>query len=326
MVWIEFLICSALLTFFAYNLCKEGVVISEKTHIEEGVIGMFFLAIATSFPEIVTASTAVYSLDKVALGYGDIVGSVIVNLMILTVLDVMNTKGRVLRNLSRVNKLTGLFALIVTSIVLLGVFLRKAGVFVPSVRGFGLENILVVVSYFVCLKYVHDQGGEIHPEVVAADKSESIHLAWAKFGIFLFIVMLLGIWMANVGEKIVLTSGISETFTGTLLLGFATSLPEIIVSITALKAGSANMAVGNILGSNLFDMCVIPFLDVLTQTPILGLLGGGPILATVTAGVLSLIAVLGMKAKAGEKSRLGMDTALIFIVGLASFVLLYFMK
>ena len=47
MIWIEFFICGALLTFFAYNLCKEGVILSEKTNMEKGLIGMFFLAIAT---------------------------------------------------------------------------------------------------------------------------------------------------------------------------------------------------------------------------------------------------------------------------------------
>ena len=71
MVWIEFIICSSLMVFFAYRLCREGVVLSEKTRLEEGLIGMFFLALATSFPEGATGATAVYFLGKTGLGYGE---------------------------------------------------------------------------------------------------------------------------------------------------------------------------------------------------------------------------------------------------------------
>ena len=59
MVWIKFLLCSAALAYFSYKLCREGIVLSEKTGISHGFIGIFFLAVATSFPEIATAAVSV---------------------------------------------------------------------------------------------------------------------------------------------------------------------------------------------------------------------------------------------------------------------------
>ena len=138
--------------------------------------------------------------------------------------------------------------------------------------------------------------------------------------------MFLGVWMAKVGEKIVVATEMSQTFIGTLFLGFATSLPEIIVSFAALKAGSVDMAVGNILGSNLFDVCVIPFLDALCKRPILGILTPGQVTATVMVLLLSVIAVLGLYSKKDTSRKISWDTSLIFVVGFIGFVLLYFVQ
>ena len=325
MVWLEFILCGSLLTFFAYNLCKEGVILSEKTKIEKGIIGMLFLAIATSFPEIVTASAAIFSLGRVGLGYGDIVGSVIVNLMILVALDYSVGRGRILLRVSPVNRTTGLFVLVAGVVILGASLLRLAGVNLPVIGVVGVENLVVVLVYFVALGAIRRSGTKEEHEVYPGVKDPFWQI-WGKFIFFLVIVMLLGVWMARSGEKIVVETGLSQTFTGTLLLGFATSLPEIIVSFAAIRAASIDMAVGNILGSNLFDLCIVPFLDLLTEKPILGILTAGQVTATVLAVGLSAIAVIGLYVRKDTSRRINWDTGLIFIVGFLGFVILYFVK
>lgn len=326
MVWFEFFICAGLLTYFAYNLCKEGIVLSAKTRMEEGVIGMFFLAVATSFPEIVSSATAVFSLGRIGLGYGDIIGSVIVNLMILLGLDILQGEGRILLRVSRLNRITGIFAMAVVLITLIAAAIRFSGATLPSIGRIGSESVLIVCVYFVYLMIIRKRGSDRSTGEVFRAGEEPFWEIWAKFILFLVIVMLLGMWMARIGEKIVLVTELSQTFIGTLFLGLATSLPEIIVSFAALRAGSVDMAVGNILGSNLFDVCIVPFLDVLTKKPILGMLTLGQVMATVVALVLCGIAVLGLYVKRDTTRKAGWDTVLIFTVGLIGFVLLYFVK
>ncbi len=323
MIWFEFLACAALLTYFAYSLCREGAIVAEKTHLAEGVIGMFFLAVATSFPEIATGATAVFSLGRIGLGYGDLVGSVMINLMILLALDYYQGKGRILLRVSPLNRLTGSFSLVVVSIVLVVAILRVSAIAVPAFGKIGAESILIPCIYFVYLGIIRRKGYERREGIYHPGK-EPFWQIWAKFALFLVVVMLLGVWMAKIGDRIVLATGLSQTFTGALLLGFATSLPEIIVSFAALKAASVDMAVGNILGSNLFDVCVIPFLDVLSKKPILGMLTAGQLIATALALALSAITVLGLYLKRDTGGRVSWDTALIFAIGFAGFVLLYF--
>ncbi|MEA3489315.1 MAG: hypothetical protein U9R44_03105 [Candidatus Omnitrophota bacterium] len=324
MVWLEFLICSALMIFCAYHLCKEGVLISRRTRLEEGLIGMFFLALATSFPEMTTGSTAVFFLGKIGLGYGDIVGSIIVNLMILLFLDYYQGRGRILLRVSRINRLTGIFALLLISVVLVFAVLRASGVFVPGLKGLGVESVLIAVMYLGCLEVVRRTNTK--EDDGTSETKGSLLKIWAKFIVLLVIVMLLGMWLAKSGEKIANTTGLSQTFIGTLFLGLSTSFPEMIVSFTALRAGSVNMAVGNILGSNLFDVFIIPFLDGLCGAPILGILTSGQMIATVVAVLISLIAVIGLFVKRDTSRRINWDTGLIFTVGLAGFVLLYFIR
>ena len=322
-VWVEFFVCALFLTYFAYHLCREGIVISEKTRIEEGIIGTLFLAIATSFPEIVASVTSVFFLGKIGLGYGDIAGSIMINLMILAGLDYYIGKGRLLLKVSSANRLTGIFTLGIGALVLGAAVLRTGGMRVPALGRIGIEGLFVVMIYLVYLKTMKGRQTDEHPEVFQRKEGSRLRI-WAKFVLLLVIVMLLGVWMARIGEKFVLTTALSQTFIGTLFLGVATSLPEIIVSFAAIKAGSIDMAVGNIFGSNLFDICIIPFLDLLTESPILGILSPGQIMATAIFLVLSAIAVFGMFVKRDVLRRINWDTGFIFVIGLAGFVLLYF--
>jgi cation:H+ antiporter len=310
--------------FFAYQLCKEGIILSQKTHLEEGLIGMFFLAIATSFPEIVTGSTAVFYLDKIGLGYGDIIGSLIVNLMILFFLDYFAGGGRILLRISRITRRTGIFALVLLATVFVFAAMRLLGVKVPSFGRIGGESILIAVMYIACLEVVRRTNHREEKEVYKSE--ESFLRLWAKFILFLVIVMVLGVWLARIGEKIVNTTNLSQTFTGALFLGLATSFPEMIVTFAALRAGSIDMAVGNIFGSNLFDTLIIPVLDALSKTPILGILTAGQMAGTAVAVLMTACAVLAVYTKRDTSRRVNWDTGLIFAIGFIGFMILYFVR
>jgi cation:H+ antiporter len=325
MVWIEFIICGAVLTYSAYHLSREGIVLSEKTHIEEGVIGMFFLAVATSFPEIVTSSTAVFSFGKVGLGYGDLIGSVMVNFMLLSGLDLFYRDKRILSALDRMNVLTSVYILGVIFFVVIIMVMRYSGFNLPAVKGVGVESPILLCGYVFYLRSVRNHGARVQDPAPPA-RAESNFSLWARFIVFLAVVMAAGFWMARIGDRIVERTLLSETFTGTLLLGLVTSLPELIVSFAALRAGSPDMAVGNILGSNLFDLCIIPVLDVLTRAPIMGQLTPGQMFSTFVVLIMSVIAYAGVRCKISRQRRAGLDTISIFVVGFAGFVIIYFLK
>ena len=69
------------------------------------------------------------------------------------------------------------------------------------------------------------------------------------------------IWLANSGDRIAETMGLEASFVGTQFLAFSTSLPELATSFAAVRLGAPDLAIGNILGSNVFNMGFILFLD-----------------------------------------------------------------
>ncbi|MGD2279378.1 MAG: hypothetical protein PVH45_04730, partial [Candidatus Omnitrophota bacterium] len=87
-----------------------------------------------------------------------------------------------------------------------------------------------------------------------------------------------------------------------------------------------DMAVSNIFGSNLFDVLIIPVLDFLSKTPILGVLTPGQMMGTLAALLMTAVAVLALYVKRDTDRRINWDTALVFAIGFIGFVLLYFIR
>jgi len=305
-------------------LCLEGKVLSAKTRISEGLIGVVFLAIATSFPEITTAVTSVFFLDKVGLGYGDILGSVIVNFMMLAGIDYLAGRGRVLLRVSRLNRLTGYYICLFAVIVTLSAVSRTIGMDLVNLWNIGIESAVILVLYVSVIRVLHRSGeDDVNADMPAPENPVII---WGKFTALLLIVLFLGALLAHIGDIIVRTTDFSQTFTGTIFLGIATSLPELIVSFAALRAGSVDMAVGNILGSNLFDICIIPVLDMVCADPILGVLTYGQVLITVIFMAMSVVFAGSVLIKKDTGSRLNVDTMLIFTIGFVGFVIIYYLQ
>ncbi len=72
----------------------------------------------------------------------------------------------------------------------------------------------------------------------------------------------LGIWLSSIGDRISATTGLSRSFVGNLFLATSTSLPEIAASLAAIRIGAVDMAIANVLGSNLFNIAILAVYDI----------------------------------------------------------------
>jgi cation:H+ antiporter len=82
----------------------------------------------------------------------------------------------------------------------------------------------------------------------------SARKAYIVFVINAALVIGLGIWLASIGDRLAATTGLSRSFVGNLFLALSTSLPEIAASLAAIRLGAVDLAIGNVLGSNLFNI------------------------------------------------------------------------
>lgn len=90
----------------------------------------------------------------------------------------------------------------------------------------------------------------------------SARTAYVVFIISAIAVVALGIWLSSIGDRLAATTGLSRSFVGNLFLATSTSLPEIAASLAAIRLGAIDLAIGNVLGSNLFNITLFFVYDI----------------------------------------------------------------
>jgi len=259
MVWIEFIICGALITWAGTLLSKYGDVIADKTGWGRAWIGAILIAGVTSLPELASGVSAVAWLNAPNLAAGAVLGSCLFNLALIAMIDLAYQPGRVLAKAQDVHILSGGLGVLMLGMVAMGVLIG------PALNGFGglgisVLSIALVVLYAVGGKMIagleKERMGEVLEEEAEQGNYDNIpaRKAYIIFILSAISVIALGIWLASIGDRLSTTTGLSRSFVGNLFLALTTSLPEIAASLAAIRLGAIDLAIGNVLGSNLFNI------------------------------------------------------------------------
>ena len=133
--------------------------------------------------------------------------------------------------------------------------------------------------------------------------------------------------MGFIGDELTKLTGLEASFVGTLFLAICTSAPEIVVSIAALRMGALDMAVGNVLGSNMFNMGVIIFVDDLFYTagPILSYAAMDHISTALFAILMSCVVIIGLifRPRFWPRIWVGADSVDLILLYLGAIGILY---
>ena len=261
-LWIKFGISAGLILIFGLKLSGIAHRIANTGRFSEAFMGVFFLALITSFPEVFTSIASVTRVNAPNLGFGDLIGSVILNLMVIAIIDFKEKKGAVLSIVNKNHLATCAFSLLTLGIILASLTLGLFNIKRPGFFNIGAESLLIIAIYIMSILYVRKHFPRAE-ENTKNKASEVIHKLYLKFIIYGGIIIACGFALASIGKAIVEINGLNEMYFGTIIIALATSLPEIVVSLGAVSLGSPDMAVANILGSNIFNMFVVPVMDML---------------------------------------------------------------
>lgn len=275
MPWLKFAICAAAIGLAGPVLTHYGDVIARLTGLSRTWIGLALLATATSLPELFTGLSAVTVANTPNIAVGDALGSCVFNLVMLVLLDALSRDEPVYRRIDQAHILTAGFGVILIGSA--GAILLMGG----NGQSFRLLHIggytpIIIVLYFVAMRaaFVYDRRGKPASPIVRDESGATLGTAVTRYFAAAAVVVIAGAWLPFVGGEIAETMGWQTTFVGTLLIAGATSLPELVVTLSALRLGAIDMAIGNLLGSNLFDILVLA-IDDLAYTK-------GPLLASVS--------------------------------------------
>lgn len=252
-VWIQFVICVLLVLFFGSKLSRYGDIIAEKTGLGGLWVGLLLLGAVTSLPEIITGVSAVAVVKVPDLALGTIFGSNALNLFIIAILDVMPRSGPVLSMAGQGHRLSAGLSILLIAFAG-GSILLSTGVWGGAIGWVGIYSVVLVLLYLWGSRRIFRRERQ-RPKVGALRyENVSSRRVYIYFAIAALAVIGAGTWLAFIGDEIAAGTGWGATFVGTLFLAITTSLPEVAVCIAALRIGATDMAIANVLGSNMFNM------------------------------------------------------------------------
>lgn len=254
-------------------LVRGSVGIARKFGISELVIGVTLVGFGTSVPELVTSLQAV-SADAVGMSVGNVAGSNIANILLVLgvaalIRPIITNPGALARDFSVMVAATLIFC----TLVYYDVFSREIG--------FGLFVLLLV---YIGLSFILDKGAGNETGAMHAEEGELIETADP-----LPIASLLavgGIAGVIFGAQLLVTGGIevasrfnvSETLIGLTIVALGTSLPELATAAVSAFRGKSDVALGTVIGSNIFN--IFGIIGVTAMVHPFSLSEGGPGLAT----------------------------------------------
>jgi cation:H+ antiporter len=248
---IFFLVLAVLTAFVSIKLSYYGDVLSKQTKISTAFVGGLLIAAITSLPEFVTSISAVI-LDNPSLSFGDILGSNMFNIFALSIYNLLFFKRFIFSN----SKSTFLYECVILLIEYIFILLNLRI----------LTTIVLFILYFLYAFKVSKS--ENKEEKI--DKKEKHPLI--KFIIIGIILIILSILLTLQADKLThIYPHISSSTIGAILLGITTSLPEVVSTFALIKYNNYDMAIANILGSNIFNFLVLSISDLFNDNSIYNL-------------------------------------------------------
>lgn len=306
MVWIKLFVCILIIYFSGQRVAKYGDIIADRTGLGRVWMGVIAIAVITSLPELFTGISAVTIVNAPDLTIGDLIGANSFNLLNLALLDISYRNGSLLAAASPTNRLTGWFSLLLLLVVAASIFVSAR--FHPMPIGWvGWYTPVIIILYLVMVRQIfHFERRHSSSEKTAIyQRDEPLRKTYLYFGLSAAFIIGAGIWLATIGDEITLVTGWGQSFVGSLLLAFTTALPEITVSLAAMRIGAIDLAVANMIGSNLFNLTIIPIIDLIyVKGPILTAVSESHLITAATVAVMTVLFICGFNSRQSKFLRL----------------------
>lgn len=309
LVWFKFTLCVLVIFFSGRVVARYGDIIARRTGVGGVWIGVVLLALVTSLPEVFTGISAVTLVSAPDLTIGNLFGANAFNLLNLALLDIVYRNGSLLGAVSPVHRLTGWLSLALVLVAAVSIFISSFSAM--GIGWIGWYTPIIILLYLVFMwKIFRSEQRQPSPQVTEPRAEPEyggipMNRVYLYFAIAAAFIIGAGTWLAIIGDEIATVTGWGESFVGSLLIGFSTTLPEITVSFAAMRMGAVNMAVANMIGSNLFNMTVIPIDDLFyCQGPVLASVSTNHLLTASMVVVMTGVFIAGLRFKPRRFFRL----------------------
>jgi len=317
-----FAVSSLVIALVGSRLTRLADRLADLTGLGEAVFGAALLGVSTSFPGSVASITAA-AAGRADLAVGNAVGGIAAQTAFLAIADMVYRRANLehaaasVPNLINGALLCGLLALALVA---------ATG---PELTLFGVHpvSLALLVMYAFGLRLAsqtRDEPGwrpvrtvdtlEDRPDEDRRRQSGAARI-WLAFAVSVVVVGIAGWLVGTAGIALVRLTGLSETVVGSLFTAIATSLPELVTSVAAVRQGALTLAVGGIIGGNTFDVLFLSFADVAYRDgSIYHAIGPQPLFIISLTILLTAILLLGLiRRERHGVANIGFESVLVLV-------------
>ncbi len=250
-----FLAAGAVLVLAGVHLARAADAIAERTTLGRAWVGAVLLAGATSLPELFTDLSAVRQGNP-NLAAGDLFGSGLANMLLLALADLAGGRRGILGSAVADHTLTASLAMLLTALAAAFVLARGEA----TVSGVSPEAVVLGVVYLLGSRAMAGRS-KLDATPPSSPAPGGLARPVARFALAGLATALAAPAFAWAAAGLAELTGLGNTFVGTWIVGLATSLPEAVSTIAAVRMGAIDLAIGNLFGSNAFNMLLFLPLD-----------------------------------------------------------------
>jgi len=329
LIWSQFVVCLVVIGLAGVKLSRYGDAIADKTGLGGTRVGLILLATVTSLPELLTGVSSVTIADVPDIAVGDVLGSCVFNLLILVVLDFIYRVESVYTRAHQGHILSAGFGVMLIGLTGFSILLSSTGLSF-AIGHVGGYSLFIVVLYVVAIATVFRYEQRQLEALVEAEADRypgvSQRQLLLRFAFAAVFVVVAAIWLPFIAKGIAQQMGWYESFVGTLLVALATSIPELVVTIAALQLGAIDMAIANLLGSNLFNILVLAVDDVLyTEGPLLAHVSSIHAISALSAVMMTGVAIVALLYRAQKRvlKTVGWASIVLAVIYLTNSYVIY---
>jgi len=257
MIYVLYLVVAALVTFMSIKASEYVDMLDKTTSLSGAFLGGILLSAVTSLPELFTSISSTLMLDQPGLCIGNILGSNIFNYAMLSFFILTAVAKFAKCSLSKIHFIVAI------SVVAMGglILCNKYGFLAFDIGNVSVTSVLIILLYVLTVWIMYKKGGTSETEddgepVTLSRKQILTRFTLVSIGIVVFSVIL-----TYITDELSVRLNLGKTVAGALFLGVATSLPETASTFTLFKIKNYDIAVGNIVGSCLFNFTILSVAD-----------------------------------------------------------------
>ena len=288
-MWLHFFGSAILIIFAGMQLTRNAEKISNALNMSTAWAGALLLPLATSLPELVVSRRAVI-IDSPDLAGGNIYGSIIFNLVLIALIDLLQGAGPLTVRRKRGLIVAGLLCVVIISFSCLAILIS-----LPYRIGWiGIDSLLILLIFLLgssalvrLEKKTARNANEYYPK-------NELTGAILRFTLAALVIIFAGSVLTDAADAIARETGLSHTLVGSVFVAVSTSLPELVTITTAVRLGLVEMAVAKVFGANFFNILLLFFADIFYRRGLLLSSLSPDILIVALMGIiLTAVALLG---------------------------------